>query len=266
MGYKPVRALEKGLDLLVELNRRGRARPAELARETGIDRTTVYRLLETLIARGLVEKSLSDDCYTLRSGVRQLSEGFTAADATARLVAPELGRLLPRVRWPSDFATFDRGWMVIRETTHRYSPFSVHRAMVGRLRPFLRSAVGRAVLAAADPVERSAMVEIARKVHAVAPNEASPQAIEALVGEVKQRGYAASVGGSEDHISAIALPVQGPRGVVGAINVVFFRSALTPEVAAERYLPALSETIQAVEERLARDALEPAPQEMEPAD
>lgn len=261
MSYKPVRALEKGLDLLVELNRRGRAKPAELARDTGIDRTTVYRLLETLIARGLVEKSPSDDCYTLRAGVRQLSEGFTAADATARLVAPELGRLLPKVLWPSDFAAFERGWMVIRETTHRYSPFSVHRAMVGRMRPFLRSAMGRAVLAAADPVERAAMVEIALRVHAVDPREARPAAIEAAVADFTQRGYAASVGGSEDHISAIALPVHGPRGVVGAINVVFFRSALSPEVAAERYLPALSETVRAVEDRLAREAMDTA-QEM----
>ncbi|MGH2340942.1 helix-turn-helix domain-containing protein [Segnochrobactraceae bacterium EtOH-i3] len=251
MAYKTVRALEKGLDLLVELNRRGRAKPAELARETGIDRTTVYRLLETLMARGLVERSPSDDCFTLRAGVRQLSEGFTAADATARLVAPELGRLLPKVLWPSDFAAFERGWMVIRETTHRYSPFSVHRAMVGRLRPFLRSAMGRAVLAGAEPAERSTMVEIALRTHAVAANEATPAAIEALVSDVQGKGYATSVGGSEDHISAIALPVQGPRGVVGAINIVFFRSALSPEVAAERYLPALRETVRAVEERLA---------------
>lgn len=256
MTYKPVRALEKGLDLLVELNRRGRAKPAELARETGIDRTTVYRLLETLIIRGLVEKSPSDDCYTLRAGVRQLSEGFTASDATARLVAPELGRLLPKVLWPSDFAAFERGWMVIRETTHRYSPFSVHRAMVGRMRPFLRSAVGRAVLAAAEPGERQTMVEIALKAYAVAPNEATPAAIEALVSDVQARGYAASVGGSESHISAIALPVTGPLGVVGAINIVFFRSALTPELAAERYLPALTETVRAVEERLAREAMD----------
>ena len=120
--YKPVRALERGLDLLLALNRLGRARPGVLARATGIDRTTTYRMLETLDAKGMVIRSETDDSYILSSGVKRLSDGFTVNDRLLRVVAPELGKLLAKVQWPSDFATFSQGSMVIEETTHPFSP------------------------------------------------------------------------------------------------------------------------------------------------
>lgn len=53
--YRQVHALSKGLLVLAELNRLGRAKPSEIAR---IDRTTVYRLLNTLAYEGMVVRTL----------------------------------------------------------------------------------------------------------------------------------------------------------------------------------------------------------------
>lgn len=249
--YRPIRALQRGLAVLEALNFVGRARPAELAQATGLDRTTVYRILATLQQQGMVAASESNDTYVLMSRVRRLSDGFTDQDAVTRVVAPALARLLPNVLWPSDYATFVDGRMVIQETSHRYSAFSIHRLMVGRARPVFDSALGRAVLGASSPAARSTMLEVVR---AQNPEEAEtaarPELVQRLVDDFQTLGYAWSIGGTEARMSAIALPVQVGEKVFGAVNIVFFRSALTVDEAAQRYLPALTNTVQDIAARL----------------
>ena len=85
--YALVRGLTRGLDLLKALNSQegGRSTLAQLAEVTGLHRTTVRRLLETLIAEGYVRRSASDDRYCLALNVRSLAEAIAhKADALAR--------------------------------------------------------------------------------------------------------------------------------------------------------------------------------------
>ena len=249
--YPQVRALDRGLRLLVALNEAGRSDPATLAKIADIDRTTAYRLLETLEGLGYVSRSQSDGKYVLLPAVRNLSEGHTRSDKASRIVAEELFELLPHVLWPTDFATFERGWMVIRETTHRFSPYSVHRAMVGRRRPLIESALGRAMLAGAEQSHREEMVAIAKNTGATAMSDRRiNEAMVSLLADYARRGYAWSVDGSEQGISAIALPVHVSGSVLGSVNVLFFTSAMAIEMAAERFLPLLRNAVATIAARL----------------
>ena len=241
-NYKSVRALERGLELLMELNVRGRAKPAELASATGIDRTTVYRMLATLADRGLVARSPSEDKYYLLREIRRLSDGFIETDEVLHIAARELGSMLPQVQWPSDFATFDRGAMVIQETTHRFSTLSVHRGMVGRRRPLFTSAMGRAYLAGATSQEREMVLDLAE----ASLQRPVPRNFEALLEDFSKRGYAWSIAGSEPHISAIAVPIRGLGRILGSVNIVFFRRVATPEQIAAKHLPRLLTCAEAI--------------------
>jgi IclR family mhp operon transcriptional activator len=241
--YKPVRALDRGLDLLLALNAHGRARPAELAAAAGLDRTTTYRLLQTLARRGLVARSPAEDSYFLLRDVARLSAGYIEADQLLHLAARELGAMLPRVKWPSDFSSFRRGEMVIQETTHRFSAYSVHRDMVGRGTPLLTSAVGRAVLAASTPDECEMMLDLAERLC----GRKRPANLDALNEDFSRRGYAWTVGGVEPHIGAIALPIRCGAQIMGAVNIVFFRRASTAEQIAEKHLPDLRACVSAIE-------------------
>jgi IclR family mhp operon transcriptional activator len=115
--------------------------------------------------------------------------------------------------------------------------------MVGRGRPLLTSAVGRAVLAAAAPGEREMMLEMAERLH----GKPRPKNLDATLKDVAARGYAWTIGGAETHISAIALPIRGAGGVMGAVNIVFFRRASTPEEIAEKHLGDLRQCVAAIE-------------------
>lgn len=249
--YATVRALERGLDLMVALSKIGRAKAAELAQATNLDRTTVYRILETLRRKGYVSFREDDRTFRLTIAVRQLSEGFTDLDYTCSIVAPELNHFLERVMWPSDFASFEMGSMLIRETTHRLSPFSIHRSMIGKTRPLTRSALGKAVLCAASDTERNLMLNLAVETDQPDADYAQSDAyIDTIRADYAKRGYAWSVDGTETGISAIALPIRSKSYVIGAINIIFFTKTMKPEEAAKQYLKDLRSAANAIENRL----------------
>ena len=108
-SYTHVQGLSRGLALLHALNRapKGWARIAELSAETGLHRTTVRRLLETLQDEGYVRRSASDDSYRLNHKIRQLSDGFTDDEWISEIANPVLGELLKKLVWPSDLCTLD---------------------------------------------------------------------------------------------------------------------------------------------------------------
>ncbi len=67
-----------------------------LAELSGLHRTTVRRLLETLQEEGYVRRSPSDDSFRLTIKVRQLSEGFRDEQWISALAAPLLGDSVAR--------------------------------------------------------------------------------------------------------------------------------------------------------------------------
>lgn len=94
--YPNVRGLSRGLLVLRAMNamERGRATPAQLSEATGLHRTTVRRLLETLLEEGFVRRSTSDDTFRLALAVRSLSEGFTDDERVATIAPPIMGQLM----------------------------------------------------------------------------------------------------------------------------------------------------------------------------
>src|SRR5690606_8033899 len=117
-SYPTVRGLTRGLEVLRALNLcvKGRASSGELAEMTGLHRTTVRRLLETLVLQGYVRRSESDDRFQLALKVRELSEGFTDTEWISAVASPVMGALLPKVIWPSDLSLPSGEAMQVRET------------------------------------------------------------------------------------------------------------------------------------------------------
>ena len=250
MKHRRVRALSRGLSLIGELSASGPSSVQRLAARTGVNRTTCYRMLETLERDGYVAFDAASALFSLTPRVRMLSEGVSTRDLSAQAALPPMFALLDAVSWPSDFAVFELGAMMIRESTHSFSPFSIFRSMVGRRRSLVRSALGRAILTAAAPALRRQMLEITA---ALVPEDAAiacdRRLIAHAVAKTRNDGYASSIGESEPGISAIALPVDGIGPVLGSLNLVFFSSSMTPEVAAKRHLRSMKQAVLDIQRR-----------------
>lgn len=242
--YKEIRAVSRAFDLLEAVGELGWAKVGELANYTGIDRGTLYRLIHTLVMKGYLVRRAEDGSVALSERVVMLSDGVRQEDVATKVLSQAMRELTGRVLWPSDFATLVAGRMVICASSHKYSPVSVHRRLVGKTRPLLRSALGLAYLASLGKNDLSRTLDMACRLGVLDQRDVAIRpAIERRLEEVHMRGYACSVGLVEENISAIALPVKlGPKSI-GAVNIAFFRSAMTPAEAAAICLNPMRECI-----------------------
>jgi IclR family transcriptional regulator, mhp operon transcriptional activator len=242
--YKETRAVSRALDLLEAAGDLGWARVGELANYTGIDRGTLYRLIHTLEMKGYLVRRAEDGAVALTERVVLLSDGVRREDVATQVLSQAMRELTERVLWPSDFATLVAGRMVISASSHKYSPVSIHRRLVGKTRPLLRSALGLAYLASLGKNDLARTLDVVRRIGTLDARDMAVLAgIEGHLEEVHMRGYACSVGLVEDNISAIALPVRLGRKSIGAVNIAFFRSAMSPAEAAAACLTPLRECI-----------------------
>lgn len=232
MAPKPIRALARGLDVLAALNRLGEASAAALAAEAGVPRPTVYRVLETLRAGGYV--AAAAERWSLRLGVRALSDGFEDEEWITTIAIPALHALTARIRWPSDLATLEGTTMRIRATTHQVAPFSIDRAMLGRALPLLESSLGQAWLAFSPAGERRALLRMLG---------AAPR-----LGAVRRQGYALRAsGGPWPHTRSVAVPILVGGRVLACINAIWMARAVPVEEGLRQCLGPLRETAAAME-------------------
>lgn len=217
--YKPIHALERGLAVLSAIGEVGMS-PRALATATGFDRATIYRILYTLERNGYLTRSATDHRYRLSGKVRALSDGFTDSIWVTQTVLPALGDLFRSVGWPGNVATFDGTGMLVRESTHRFSPLMAHRNMVGRTLP-LTSALGQAFLASSSPATRHSLVaSMTDGDKTDSSGLAAPEAWEARFKEIAHRGYARVTSSQEPGIGAVAKAVMYNGQVLACINVV----------------------------------------------
>jgi IclR family mhp operon transcriptional activator len=249
--YKQVRSIKRGLDVLAALNSRPNASVAEISQQTGVHRTTVYRILETLQALGYVRQNLSNESYRATHKVRRLCSSIDERTRIADAAAPRLDELLREVVWPSSVAFRGDDAMVIEETTHGRSPLFVHHVAVGTRSPVLSTAMGRAYLAYCDEAEREiALAALARSESRESRIARDPSYVERVIETTRSQGYGFSFGDTELRLGSVALPIRIEGVAVGCVNVVFLTKAVARESAAKTYLPPLQRAVDAIERDL----------------
>lgn len=148
--------------------------------------------------------------------------------------------------------------MVVRETTHRFSRLSFHRAMVGRRLPLLKTASGLTWLAFCPEQERKELIEML----ASRPGDdyqlaREPLKLQAILARARKEGYGQNYRGwdQEEKIASIAVPLRSEQRVIGCLNLVYMASAMTIEQAAEKHLPALQRVAKQIEEGVESQAI-----------
>jgi DNA-binding IclR family transcriptional regulator len=183
----------------------------ELARRTGLNPSTVSRLLATLVAGGLVEHVPETGRYRL--GLRFLQLGnLVLSRLDLRQVAR--GHLRALVEETGETATLsapgERDAVTVDFVQSRSSVQSV--AQLGRPSAAHATATGKVLLAfGGGPLPPGL-----RKAY-TARTITDRAALAAALDDVRRRGYATNFGEREDDLHAIAAPVWGGRGELAAI-------------------------------------------------
>ena len=244
-----MRSLERGLALLVAINRRKLPSVVELSRDTRLPRPTVYRLLETLSRTGFVTRSSPHDRYCLTSRVRALSDGFAEDDWVAEIAAPLMSQLTHQLVWPVALMTFEEGRMLVRETTHEASTLSIDHGMVGRRLPMLRTAAGRCYLAFCPGKERRAILEMLSRSKSSEDRAArETQRLTKLFDAIRAKGFAVQDREINPKATGMAIPIRAGAHILGCLSLIWISSALTIAEAEQRLLPPLRSVAERIEQ------------------
>jgi DNA-binding IclR family transcriptional regulator len=200
---------------------------SELARELGIAKSTLHRICAVLVERGWAVRD-RDGRFDL--GIRALRMGSASSElpiVTAfRTVAAEF---LTRHDETIALAVLDgaESLFIALEETSQPVRLVTH---VGSKTPAFASASGRVVLASQPPAAIAAafggkllVTPTGRRLNGVAE-------LQAILAEVRERGYAENVEETADGLYAASAPVVNDEGVtLAALTALVPTSRITPE-------------------------------------
>jgi IclR family mhp operon transcriptional activator len=188
-----IEPVSRAFALLEALNKRPTSSVKELNAELALPKPTIVRLLGALAAAGYVEQVSRAEGYRLTGRVTRLARGFRHRDRVVDAAIPRMRAFTAEHGWGLFLATMEQGAMVIRASTVRDSPISTESTSHNAAFSALTSALGRAYLAWCPAPERAAIVAtlatLARGEERMARDRA---ALDALLAEVRRRGYATS--------------------------------------------------------------------------
>jgi DNA-binding IclR family transcriptional regulator len=212
--------LDKGLHVLGALSEDGASSMnlTTLSRSLGMHRTTLFRILGTLQARGYVTRDPDNDGYRL--GVRVLSLASSvladldirkAGHASLLHLRDETGELV--------FLTVLDGHEVVTIERLDGSHAVTLRAQIGSRRPANCTAAGKAIVSFLPALQAAAIVE--REIAAHTPNTITdPVRLRAQHEEVRRRGFAWDDEEYLPGVRCVAAPVFGvERTVLGAVSL-----------------------------------------------
>jgi IclR family transcriptional regulator, mhp operon transcriptional activator len=255
---KSVRALERGLDVLLEVQQRRAVSLHELHQSLSLPKATLLRMLVTLAGKGLVWQRLADGAYLPHVEAASLG-GFDTAERIAEIASPHMETLSSMVAWPSVLAVPRLDHVEIIETNSpKFRLDAAALGPVGVKLSYIHTATGRAYLAACDPEERDSI--IARLRPRGASNE-SEALLRNILDEAAAKGYSVRdplhpwLDRSRQMIlrdgrrsMGVAVRVKGRP--VASINITWMAKHLTAEDVIARHLGALQATARAIGESL----------------
>jgi IclR family mhp operon transcriptional activator len=241
---RPIRALQRGLEVLHVLNLHNGATVSEVATAIALPRTTTYRILETLCVAGYAFRTPGDERYRLTILVRGLSDGFDDEAWVTQIARPYIYDLCNELVWPIAVATLSGSTMLVRQTTDHRSPLAIEKRGPGFRVPILASATGLAYCAFCPKPQREAILDMLDKSRR---EEDTPvrnrKKLNEVFAEIRSRGY--SVFRRARRVSdetSFAVPIMAGERLLAALAIRFASTAVPETDAVQRFIPRLRAT------------------------
>lgn len=190
----------------------------EIARELGIHKSTVFRLVSTLERRGFVEQHTQTQKYRLGFAVVRLANGVRAELDLAQFARPVAERLSERTGETVNLAMLEDGDVVnVDQVNLSMATISVN--WLGRRSALHATSTGKVFLAAMAPEDFDAYAR--RGLPRLTEHTITRlRELRRHLAEVTRRGYATGLEELEEGLHAVAAPIRMQDGsVVAALCV-----------------------------------------------
>lgn len=212
-----VQSVDRAITVLEILAREGGSGVTEVAEELGVHKSTAFRLMATLEARGLVEQSGERGKYLIGMGLVRIAGTSTARTDLVRSARPMCKQLGAETGETINLA-------VLRDAAALYVDQIAGTAglqplnWVGLSVPLHATSDGKVLLAHLD---RDEVDELLPNLESFTPRTITRRAtLRRALAEVRDRGYALAVDELEEGLTALAAPIRDAHGdVVASLSV-----------------------------------------------
>lgn len=222
--------VHRAFTLLRHIAAGGRCRNASAtARELGINRTTLIRLLHTLEAERMIESDDDGASWQLGPGMISLAAYALKSRDVVRVAQPVMARLTQDLGLSSHLGVLDGRDIIylLRETPNSHLISNVRE---GSRLPAHATTVGRVLLGYLLPGELERLYADAPLTKATDKTSTTLDTLHAQIAADRARGFAWSAGNFERGIGSCAAPIFDHQSrTIAAVNVTGPESHFAPD-------------------------------------
>lgn len=214
-----VQSVDRAITVLEILARRGEAGVSEVAGEIDVHKSTAFRLLGALEARGLVEQSVDRGKYRLGFGLIPLAGAVTDSLDVIQQGREVCAELAAEMGETVNVAVLQQHWAVNVDQARGPSTITAHN-WIGKLTPLHCTSSGKVLLAAVSPTRRGELLRASGMPRFTPHTLVDRTELDVELALVAERGHAAAVEEYEVGLNAIAAPVLDRSGeAIAAVSV-----------------------------------------------
>lgn len=245
-----IRSVDRALDLIEILSESGASLgPTKLAEITGMDKSTVYRLLTTLKNRGYVDKDLASGSYSLGPTPLTLVSRYLGSLELQTEARPFLSELSTDLGLTTHLGLLDKNEVVYVEKLD-YVPTPKLYSQIGNRVPAYCSSLGKCLLSCLSGeqlVEAMASCGFKQYTNKTIPNI---RALREHLRQVRAQGWAIDDEEWQPGHVCIGAPIYDYRGEIIAAVSASGSKAMIPDGRVPAVIDAVKKTAEGISDRM----------------
>lgn len=213
-----IQSVDRAISVLEFLSRERLSSVTEVASELNTHKSTAYRMLATLKARGLVEQDSETEKYRLGLGIVILARGVTADFDVVRAARPVAHRLSAQTRDTVTISVLAGGDVVVIDQTNA-TPSVLNANWTGKHFPLHGTSDGKVLLAHLPEGQQRLLLELPRERY-TDKTVTDLDALRTQLDAVRRTGYGYTAEELEVGLIGVAAPIHATGGkVIASISV-----------------------------------------------
>lgn len=216
-----IQSVDRAITVLEELSKeKDGCGITYLSNVTGLAKSTVHRLLSTLMSRGYVEKTQETDKYQLGIRVLSLTTNLLERMDIRKIAKPYIEKLSERTGEVVHIGILDKDEVVYIDKVE--SPRSSIRmySQIGKRAPLYCTGLGKILLSGLDDTTVESIIKEENMIKLTENTITSLDKLKEELIEIRENGFAIDEIEHEKDIRCIAAPIYDMKGkIVAAISV-----------------------------------------------
>jgi len=224
-----IQSLDRGIKILEILERKKSAGVVEIARELEINKSSAFRLLDTLKANNLVEQNPVNEKYRISGGILRFGNSFLKNSSVIKIAHSYLEQLSAITKESAHLCVFSNERVVVIDQVKSTEIINV-TATLGKEEIIYCTSVGKVILAYQSEEMRKKIIDSIEFVKFTNKTITDKETLNQQITKIKELGYAIDDEEMTPGVCCIAAPIKSHMGkVVYCIGISGLATRMTDD-------------------------------------